>query len=78
MTSGGNQYLFQLPEDIAKQWLSNVTNEFEMRKEAINCKEKLMSNMIAYYVEDDYPTIKMISIDRMKLEEAKARLNVQN
>lgn len=74
LTSGGNQYIFQLPESIGKQWLDNVTNEFELRKEAINCKERLLSSMIVYYLENGYPAIKMISIDRSKLEEAKARL----
>ncbi len=74
MTSGGNQYRFQLPESIGKQWLENVTNEFELRKEAINCKERLLSSMIVYYVENDMPTIKMISIDKDRLERAKARL----
>ena len=73
MTSGGNQYSFQLPESIMKQWLDNVTNEFEMRKEAINCKEKLLSNMIVYYIDNNCPTIKMISIDKSKLEEARRR-----
>ena len=74
LKSGYNSYSFQLPDNIMKQWLDNVTNEFEMRKEAINCKEKLLSNMIVYYLDNNYPTIKMISIDKSKLEEAKLRL----
>lgn len=53
--------------------MHNVTNEFEMRKEAINCKEKLLSNMIVYYIDNNCPTIKMISIDKSKLEEARRR-----
>ena len=52
---------------------AGILNEFEMRKEAINCKEKLLSNMIVYYIDNNCPTIKMISIDKSKLEEARRR-----
>ena len=74
MTSGGCQYYFQLPESIMEQWLANVTNEFEMRKEAINCKEEYLSNMLVYYKENEKPAVSMISINQHKLKEAKERL----
>ena len=70
----GEQYFFQLPECILKQWLSNVTDELELKKSAINCKEQLLSNMIVYYSEYGCPKIKMISIDRNGLEEAKRQV----
>lgn len=74
LVSGETQYSFQLPECILEQWLKNVENEFELKKEAINCKEKLLSNMIVYYRDNGHPTIKMISIDRNRLNEFKRRL----
>lgn len=70
----GAQYTFQLPKSIMKQWIENATNEFELRKEAIYCKERLLSNMIVYYRENNHPSIKMISIDKDRLENAKNRL----
>lgn len=57
-----------------KQWIENATNEFELRKEAICCKERLLSNMLVYYRENNHPSIKMISIDKDRLENAKNRL----
>ena len=74
MISGGCQYCFQLPESIMEQWLANVTNEFEMRKEAINCKEEYLSNMLVYYKENEKPAVSMISINQHRLKEAKERL----
>lgn len=74
LTSGNCQYVFQLPDCILEQWLNNVSNEIDKRKEALNCKEEYMSNMIVYYKENNRPTIKMISINRGRLEEAKRRL----
>lgn len=74
MLSGEMTYHFQLPDSILEQWLQNVTNDFEMRKEAINCKETLLSNMIVYYTQDGRPRIQMISIDPNTLERAKMRL----
>lgn len=74
LKTGESKYIFQLPDCIMKQWLNNVTNELEMKREAIYCKEGLLSNMIVYYTENYRPIIKMISINRGKLEEAKQRL----
>ena len=74
MISGGCQYCFQLPESIMEQWLANVTNEFEMRKEAINCKEEYLSNMLVYYKANEKPAVSMISINQHRLKEAKERL----
>jgi hypothetical protein len=74
LVSGGQIYLFQLPESIMKLWLDNSTNELERRKEAINCKTSFLSNMIVYYTENSRPVIKMISINRNELEEARKKL----
>ncbi len=74
MISGGCQYCFQLPENIMKRWLENVTNEFEKRKEAIYCKEEYLSNMLVYYTDNGKPVVSMISINQQRLEEAKERL----
>ena len=56
------------------KWLNNATNEIEMRKEAIVCKESILANMIVYYMIDGRLVIQMISIDRSKLEDAKRRM----
>lgn len=74
LESDGESYLFQLPESIMKLWLSNASSELEVNKEAINCKENFLSNMIVYYVEYSRPVIKMISIDKYELERARQRL----
>lgn len=75
LCTGKNRYAFQLPEEIAEIWLSNSSNEIEMRKEAINCKQNYLSSMVVYYREYGHPMIKMISIDESALQKAKRRLN---
>ena len=57
-----------------KEWLNKSTDELEMKREAINCKANLLSNMVVYYTEHGQPVIKMISIDRFQLEDAIKRL----
>ena len=52
-----------------------MSTDLERRKEAINIKEKFMSNMIVYYSQNGKPAIGMISIDKSHLGEAKARLS---
>ena len=74
MTTGDQTYLFQLPDKIAKLWLENATNELEMKRAAIDCKANYFSNMIVYYTENARPIIKMISIDRYQLENARRNL----
>ena len=71
LCSGGNEYLFQLPTDMMKAWIEGSSSELEMRKNAINCKSEYLSSMVVYYVKYSKPEIKMISIDRNQLEEAK-------
>lgn len=73
LSTGNSNYLFQLPEKIREAWLDNL-NGNDLRENAINCKAKFLSNMVVYYFEDYKPTIKMISIDRWALEEAKKNL----
>ena len=74
LSSGDTKYVFQLPEDILKSWLSKSKDELEMRREAINYKATYFSNMVVYYTKNELPTIKMISINRQKLREAERRL----
>ncbi|MBQ7699022.1 MAG: hypothetical protein IJT49_01600 [Clostridia bacterium] len=74
LRSGDNSYKFQLPESIMKQWLDNSSNDLEMKREAFNCKANYLSNMIVYYSENGRPFVKMISIDKYGLENARERL----
>ena len=76
LISGDCQYVFQLPECVLKQWLDNVSDEFDKRKEAIYCKAEHMSSMIVYYKEHNRSTIKMISINKHGLEEAKRSMKI--
>lgn len=77
MTSGECQYTFYLSDEILKHWLENVNSDFELRKEAINCKETVLSSMIVYYREHGKPTIKMISINKEQIKEAKKLLKIK-
>ena len=77
LVSGGEEYLFQLPQYVMKYWLENSVNELEMRKAAINCKSAFLSNMVVYYMNGEMPQIKMISIDQYELKEAKRRLKMR-
>ncbi len=74
LCSGEQSYLFQLPDNIMKQWLKNATDELNMKKEAVNCKATFLSNMVVYYTEHGRPVIRMISIDKYKLENARRAL----
>ena len=55
-------------------WLKNSVNELDMKRNAINCKAAFFSNMVIYYKLYGRPQIKMISIDREKLREARELL----
>ena len=70
LRSNNEEYLFQLPENILKLWLSKSTDELEMKREAINCKASFFSNMVVYYTNHGQPKIKMISINHFQLEDA--------
>ena len=74
LVTGDQTYLFQLPDNIAKLWLDNATNELDMKRAAIDCKANYFSNMIVYYTENARPIIKMISINRDQLENARKNL----
>ena len=74
LVSGREEYLFQLPNHVMEDWLENSVGELERRKEAISCKMNYLSNMVVYYVHNGLPTIKMISIDKNELEEARRRI----
>ena len=68
-------YEFQLPDNIMKEWLNGAKNNMELRKGAIYYKANYFSNMIVYYTQNGHVCIKMISINRDALEEAKEMLN---
>lgn len=78
LSSGNQSYLFQLPDGIMKLWLENATDELNMKKEAINCKATFLSNMVVYYTEAGRPVIRMISINKYELEEARMALERQS
>lgn len=74
LRSGSQIYFFQLPDSIMKRWLSHATDELQIKKEAIHCKEQFLSNMVVYYKYNERPVIKMISIDENQLRLARERL----
>lgn len=74
LISENNIYNFYLPDRIMQYWLENSADEFEMKKEAINCKEQFLSNMIVYYRENGRARIQMISINRDDILHAKSIL----
>lgn len=73
---GKSTYAFQLPEAILHLWLDKSTDELSRKREALYCKEELLSNMLVYYrdIECGVPAIKMISIDRYELGKAMERI----
>lgn len=73
LRSADQEYLFQLPDDIMRNWLENTKTELDKKHSAIDCKEQSLSNMVVYYREQGLPTIKMISIDQGQLAEARSR-----
>lgn len=73
LRSADQEYLFQLPDDIMKNWLENAKTELDRKRSAIYCKEQSLSNMVVYYREQGLPAIKMISIDQGQLAEARSR-----
>lgn len=78
LVSGEEEFLFQLPQYIMETWLDNSVNELDMRKEAINCKGTFLSNMVVYYMHYGIPTIRMISINKDELENARQRIKEEN
>ncbi len=76
LVSGGNTYVFHLPEKIMSLWITNSSSDIELRKNAIGFKESALSNMVVYYRENALPTIKMISIDKQNLEEARRSIEL--
>ena len=68
--SGDAEYQFQLPSQILKIWLENSVTDLDRKINAINCKANYLSHMVVYYSECGMSQMKMISIDRYRLEEA--------
>ena len=68
------EYVFQLPDEITKVWLSKASSEIGLKIGAIECKTNILSNMVVYYKEHNKPVIKMISIDEYELKKAKDKL----
>ena len=76
LISGSCTYTFHLPEIIMQTWLSNSSRE---QQEAINLKEQTLSNMVVYYRNaSNLPTIKMISINRAALNDAKRQMGLSD
>ena len=75
LRSDDETYAFQLPQAISDEWLNNVHNDLELRKEAIRCKYQYLSSMVVYYINNFMPKIKMISIDKYELDKAYKKLN---
>ena len=76
LRTGNNEYLFSLPNLIQKQWISN-SSEDTLKENAIVCKQDFMSSIVVYYVNDCKSCIKMISIDKDSLRNAKNALNIR-
>ena len=74
LVSGNTEYQFQLPNSIMELWLKNSADELDIKRNAINCKAAFFSNMVIYYKLYGRPQIKMVSIDREKLREARELL----
>lgn len=73
LRTGNKSYLFKLPDKIREVWLSNIGDD-DIKENAVNCKAKYLSNMVVYYIKYGAPTIKMISIDKGFLQEARDSL----
>ena len=71
---GKSTYAFQLPEAVFRLWLAKSTDELSQKREALRCKTEFFSNMLVYYMEQDAPAVKMLSVDRWQLEQALKRL----
>lgn len=78
LNSDGVEYVFQLPDRIAKHWLDNANNDISLRKSAMNCKEEMLSNMVVYYKIRNKPTIKLISISKDQLARIKEEIDKIN
>ena len=75
LRTGTQVYQFCLPKGILERWLLSASDDLSLKQEAINCKASYLSNMVVYYSTNGIPDIKMISIDRYELEEARNQLN---
>ena len=74
LVTDGAEYQFQLPEYILKKWIDSSVTELDKRINAINYKANFMSHLVVYYCECSMPQMKMISINRNELEEARNNL----
>lgn len=68
------EYVFQLPDEITKVWLSKASSEIDLKIGTIECKTNFLSNMVVYYKKYNKPVIKMISIDEYELKKAKDKI----
>lgn len=74
----GASYSFQLPETIAKKWITQSSDDLSRKINALHCKERFLSSMIVYYRLNHRPQIKMISIDELQLLNARHAIKEQN
>lgn len=76
LSSGNCKYCFHLPTEILRAWIKGASNDLELKREAVNCKESVFSSMVVYYRNNLQPMIKMISIDEIELYKAKRKLEM--
>ena len=68
---GNEVFRFQLPKETFIKWLTDSSDEKELKINAINCKMNAFSRMVVYYSENGImPMIKMVSIMRDSLKRA--------
>lgn len=72
LTSGDKSYVFALPDLIRDKWLDDSIKD-SIKENAILCKESFFSNMVVYYSKEFRSKIKMISIDKQTIKNAKNR-----
>ncbi len=70
---GKEEYEFQLPNYMIYDWINKNKDEIKMRKNIYNDKMTLMSNMAVYYIDDGYPRIKLLSINKETMEQIMLR-----
>ena len=74
LSSGNEQYCFQLPKTVMESWLRGFIDELSEKQKEKDYNGSLHSNMVVYFRNNELPEIKKISIAKEELE--KAYMNV--
>ena len=74
LSSGNEQYWFQLPKAVMESWLRGSIDELSEKQKKKDYNGSLHSNMVVYFRNNELPEIKKISIAKEELE--KAYMNV--